>query len=112
MENITVAFDGGYLTHSTKSNTRLRGNNEEQGRSIVPALADSLAVKKNELLANKHSQQKFLLMFRNQIYDPGIRVFNPNRGVGFITVTNALARGKDYSVTVKIQSCLLLKKCC
>ena len=49
-------------------------------------------------------------MLGNQIYDPGISVFNENGDADFITVTNTLELPKDYPVTVKIQSCLLLKK--
>ena len=51
-------------------------------------------------------------MLGNQIYDPGISVFNENGDADFITVTNTLELPKDYPVTVKIQSCLLLKKVC
>ena len=67
--NVTVVFDGGYLTHSTKENIHLRESNEKQRRSIVPALANSLAVKKNELFMNKHNKQEFPLMLRSQVYD-------------------------------------------
>ena len=110
--NVTVVFDGGYLTHSTKENIHLRESNEKQRRSIVPALANSLAVKKNELFMNKHNKQEFPLMLRSQVYDLWISVYNANRDADFIAVTNALAQAKDYPVTVKIQSSLLLKKFC
>ena len=96
-----MVFDVAYLTHYTKDNTHLRESNEKQ-RSIVPALADSLAVKKNDLFMNKHNKQEFLLMHGNQAYDPWISVYNANIDADFITVTNTLALAKDYPVIVKI----------
>ena len=50
----------------------------KKGRNIIPALVDSLALKKNEFLMNKHNKQEFLLMLENQIFDPGISVYNAN----------------------------------
>ena len=110
MESITVVFYGGNLSHSTKDNTHLRGSNGKQGRNILPTPADTLVVKKNEFLINKHKKQEFLLMLGNQISDTGISVYNANTDADFITVTNALALAKDYPVTVIRHSRLLVKK--
>ena len=42
--------------------------------------------------------------------DPGISVYHANVDADFITAANALALAKNYPVTVKINSYMLLKK--
>ena len=59
---------------------------------------------------NNRNKQEFLLMLGNQISDPGISVYHENLDADSITVHNALALAKDYPVTVRIHSCMLVKK--
>ena len=108
-KHLNIAFNRGYLNYSTKDITQLKRGNSKQGRS-VPALANYLAVKKNEFLMNNHNKQEFLIMLRNQISDPGIRVYHANTDADSSTVANALTLTKDYSVTVRRHSCMLVKK--
>ena len=46
----------------------------------------------------------------NQMSDPGIRVYHADTDADSSTVANALTLAKDYSVTVRRHSCMLVKK--
>ena len=48
-------------------------------------------------------------MLESQISDPGISIYHANADGDLITVGNALALPKDYSVTVKTHFYMLVK---
>ena len=49
-------------------------------------------------------------MLGNQMSGPEISIYHDNLDADFITVDNALALAKDYPVTVRMHSCMLVKK--